>query len=310
MPSAPKSAPNTSRCRHSTRESVAPRSFPPTSPRHLDREMTDKPKGWSPLIYCWRGGQRSGALALVLDQIGFPTRVLHGGYRAYRRAVVAALAQMPAAFAFRVVCGPTGSGKSRLLQALVAEGAQVLDLEALANHRGSVLGLVAGQPPAVAEGVRHRGLECAAPTRCGAPGVRREREQEDRRPARPRGADRADACLAMPLARADAGTASPAPAGGLRVLRGRHRSLLRPPRRAARTARTEPSSRPGRPPRARATSPPSCATCCSRTTTRSTCSRCDATSPQVGAQDAERLEWDGSAPALAAAARRSIELAG
>jgi tRNA 2-selenouridine synthase len=112
--------------------------------RHLEREMAGKDKGWSPLVYCWRGGKRSGALALVLDQIGFRTRVLVGGYREYRRAVVDALEHLPPAFAFRVVCGPTGSGKSRLLQVLAASGAQVLDLEALANHRGSVLGLVPG----------------------------------------------------------------------------------------------------------------------------------------------------------------------
>ena len=112
--------------------------------RHLEREMAGKGKDWAPLIYCWRGGKRSGALALVLDQIGFHTRVLAGGYREYRRAVVSALETLPAAFAFRVICGPTGSGKSRLLQAIAAEGAQVLDLEALANHRGSVLGLVPG----------------------------------------------------------------------------------------------------------------------------------------------------------------------
>ena len=111
---------------------------------HLAREVAGKDKAWSPLVYCWRGGKRSGALALVLDQIGFRTRVLAGGYREYRRAVVEALNRLPAALALRVVCGPTGSGKSRLLQALVVEGAQVLDLEALANHRGSVLGLVPG----------------------------------------------------------------------------------------------------------------------------------------------------------------------
>jgi tRNA 2-selenouridine synthase len=70
--------------------------------------------------------------------------VLEGGYREYRRAVIAALDQLPLRFQYRVVCGTTGSGKSRLLQVLRAQGAQVLDLEALANHRGSVLGLVPG----------------------------------------------------------------------------------------------------------------------------------------------------------------------
>ena len=111
---------------------------------HIERHLAEAPREWSPLVYCWRGGQRSGALATVLAQIGFRVEVLQGGYREYRRAVVDALAALPSAFDLRVVCGPTGSGKSRLLGALGARGAQVLDLEALANHRGSVLGLVPG----------------------------------------------------------------------------------------------------------------------------------------------------------------------
>jgi tRNA 2-selenouridine synthase len=111
---------------------------------HVERHVADKPHDWTPLVYCWRGGKRSGALATVLDQIGFRVHLLEGGYRAFRRAVVAELAALPARFEWRVVCGPTGSGKSRLLAALAAQGAQVLDLEALANHRGSVLGLVPG----------------------------------------------------------------------------------------------------------------------------------------------------------------------
>ena len=111
---------------------------------HIERHVLDKPREWTPLVYCWRGGKRSGALAAVLDQIGFRVHVLDGGYRDFRRAVVAELAELPARFRWRVVCGPTGSGKSRLLGALAAQGAQVLDLEALANHRGSVLGLVPG----------------------------------------------------------------------------------------------------------------------------------------------------------------------
>ena len=111
---------------------------------HIERHLADVPREWAPLVYCWRGGQRSGALATVLGQIGFRVRVLEGGYQQYRRAVVAALAEEPARFDLRVVCGPTGSGKSRLLGELARQGAQVLDLEALANHRGSVLGLVPG----------------------------------------------------------------------------------------------------------------------------------------------------------------------
>lgn len=112
---------------------------------HIDRELTDTPKSWRPLVYCWRGGQRSGALAIVLGQIGFSVTVLDGGYRAFRRAVIDALAAQPAALDLRVLCGVTGSGKSRLLSRLARRGAQVLDLEALANHRGSVLGLVPGE---------------------------------------------------------------------------------------------------------------------------------------------------------------------
>lgn len=111
---------------------------------HIERHVLDLPREWSPLVYCWRGGQRSGALALVLGQIGFRVALLEGGYQRYRRAVIAALETLPAGFEFRVVCGPTGSGKSRLLHLLAARGEQVLDLEALANHRGSVLGLVPG----------------------------------------------------------------------------------------------------------------------------------------------------------------------
>lgn len=113
---------------------------------HIEREAMDKPKDWTPLVYCWRGGQRSGSLATVLSAIGFRVHLLEGGYREYRRAVIAALEELPQRLEYRVVCGVTGSGKSRLLQRLAALGLQVLDLEALANHRGSVLGLVPGSP--------------------------------------------------------------------------------------------------------------------------------------------------------------------
>jgi tRNA 2-selenouridine synthase len=111
---------------------------------HIQRDVLDKPRDWQPLIYCWRGGKRSGALALVLDQIGFRITLVDGGYKAFRAALVADLPQLAARFHYQVVCGPTGSGKTRLLQALKAEGAQVLDLEALANHRSSVLGAIPG----------------------------------------------------------------------------------------------------------------------------------------------------------------------
>ena len=114
--------------------------------RHIEREVIDKPRSWQPLAYCWRGGKRSGSLALVLGQIGFKVSVIEGGYKAFRTAVLAALPELAARLQYRVICGPTGSGKTRLLQALAQAGAQVLDLEALASHRSSVLGMIPGQP--------------------------------------------------------------------------------------------------------------------------------------------------------------------
>lgn len=114
--------------------------------RHIERELLDKPKTWQPLIYCWRGGKRSNALALVLGEIGLRVAVIEGGYKAFRGAVLASLPELAASLSYRVICGPTGSGKTRLLQALAQAGAQVLDLEALASHRSSVLGQIPGQP--------------------------------------------------------------------------------------------------------------------------------------------------------------------
>ncbi len=114
--------------------------------RHLSTHLRDRPRGWKPLVYCWRGGGRSSALAHVLGQIGWRVGRLDGGYKAYRRAVIDELHTLPARLDWRVVCGMTGTGKSRLLRALQDQGAQVLDLEALAAHRGSVLGNLPGEP--------------------------------------------------------------------------------------------------------------------------------------------------------------------
>jgi tRNA 2-selenouridine synthase len=114
--------------------------------RMLDTAFVDKPRDWRPVIYCWRGGQRSRALAHILNEIGWRAMQLDGGYRAYRRHVVARLETLPARFDFVVVCGLTGSGKSRLIGALSTAGAQTLDLELLAQHRGSLLGDLPGAP--------------------------------------------------------------------------------------------------------------------------------------------------------------------
>jgi tRNA 2-selenouridine synthase len=111
---------------------------------HIEREVIDKPKDWKPLTYCWRGGKRSGSLSLILSEIGFRVTMVEGGYKAFRAALLLDIPHLAPRFDWRVVCGPTGSGKTRLLQALRAAGAQVLDLEALAHHRSSVLGAIPG----------------------------------------------------------------------------------------------------------------------------------------------------------------------
>jgi len=113
---------------------------------HIDTHVRELPQDWKPLVYCWRGGKRSGTLAWFLDQIGFHTHVVEGGYKAFRKALVEDLATLPLKFSFTVICGKTGSGKTRLLHALSRAGAQTLDLEDIANHRGSVLGIIPGKP--------------------------------------------------------------------------------------------------------------------------------------------------------------------
>lgn len=114
--------------------------------RHIETLFAGQPREWKPLVYCWRGGKRSGAMAHILREVGWDAHTLPGGYRAYRRWVVGELARLPYRFNFRVIHGATGSGKSRVLRALGEAGAQTLDLEALAQHRGSVLGALPGQP--------------------------------------------------------------------------------------------------------------------------------------------------------------------
>ncbi len=108
--------------------------------RHLEERFSQMPKDWKPLLYCWRGGNRSGSMALIFAKIGWPAMQLDGGYKEYRRSIITALEHLPQRFRFRAICGTTGSGKSRLLNYLAQAGAQVLDLEQLAAHRGSVLG--------------------------------------------------------------------------------------------------------------------------------------------------------------------------
>ncbi|MFN0301728.1 MAG: tRNA 2-selenouridine(34) synthase MnmH [Burkholderiales bacterium] len=107
---------------------------------HIEGDIGRRPRDWRPLVYCWRGGKRSGALKHILREIGWQAATLEGGYKAYRRAVLSQLGILPREFRYHVVCGETGSAKSRILEAIAGHGGQVLDLERLANHRGSVLG--------------------------------------------------------------------------------------------------------------------------------------------------------------------------
>lgn len=114
--------------------------------QHIERHVIDLPRDWQPLVYCWRGGKRSGSLALILGQIGFKVSIIEGGYKAFRSQIIEAIPPLAQILSWRVICGPTGAGKTRLLHCLRSQGAQVLDLEGLANHRSSVLGIIPGQP--------------------------------------------------------------------------------------------------------------------------------------------------------------------
>ncbi|WP_204104740.1 MULTISPECIES: tRNA 2-selenouridine(34) synthase MnmH [Spirulina sp. CCY15215] len=107
---------------------------------HLSSHFADKKEDYCPLIYCWRGGQRSHSLALVLRQIGWQVTVLDGGYQTYRNYVCKQLETLLQQFNYNVLCGLTGTGKTQILQRMLQQGMQVLDLEKLAQHRGSLLG--------------------------------------------------------------------------------------------------------------------------------------------------------------------------
>ncbi len=114
---------------------------------HLQGPLADKDGGWRPLVYCWRGGQRSGSVASILAQIGWRAGVVDGGYQAFRRLVYDALYEDTLSHRVILLDGNTGTAKTDILHLLVARGVQVLDLEGLANHRGSLLGEMDGGQP-------------------------------------------------------------------------------------------------------------------------------------------------------------------
>ena len=113
---------------------------------HIEGPLADKEGGWQPLVYCWRGGQRSGSFANILAQIGWRVQTLAGGYQSYRRKVVDRLYDAPFPAPVILLDGNTGTGKTDIINRLTAHGLQVIDLEGLANHRGSALGGQGAQP--------------------------------------------------------------------------------------------------------------------------------------------------------------------
>lgn len=113
---------------------------------HLEGVLADRPGGWRPLVYCWRGGQRSGSFATILTQIGWRVETLAGGYKAWRSLVVEAVYDTPVRSPVVVLDGNTGSAKTDILNLLPGFGVQVIDLEGLARHRGSLFGAMGEQP--------------------------------------------------------------------------------------------------------------------------------------------------------------------
>jgi len=114
--------------------------------RHIEGPLSHHDGGWRPLVYCWRGGQRSGSFASILAQIGWRVEVLKGGYQSYRKLVKATLYDQPFPCPVVLLDGYTGTAKTSILVEAARQGAQVIDLEGLANHRGSLFGAMGKQP--------------------------------------------------------------------------------------------------------------------------------------------------------------------
>ncbi|MBB2775593.1 tRNA 2-selenouridine(34) synthase MnmH [Comamonas aquatica] len=114
--------------------------------QHLHTTFADKPENWRPVVYCWRGGLRSGSMVTWLRLVGWDAQQLAGGYKSFRHHVVDEIERLVPQLQLRVLCGATGSAKTRVLHALQQQGAQVVDLEGLACHKGSLLGALPGVP--------------------------------------------------------------------------------------------------------------------------------------------------------------------
>ena len=109
---------------------------------HIENKFMEKKGSWQPLIYCWRGGQRSKAFSIVLSEVGWRTNQLKGGYKEYRNQVINFLDNIGPKLKITLISGKTGSAKTKILKSVENEGGQILDLEGLANHKGSLLGKI------------------------------------------------------------------------------------------------------------------------------------------------------------------------
>ena len=109
---------------------------------HIQNNFIEKKGSWQPLIYCWRGGQRSKAFSIVLSEVGWRTNQLKGGYKEYRNQVINFLENIGPKLKITLISGKTGSAKTKILKSIENEGGQILDLEGLANHKGSLLGKI------------------------------------------------------------------------------------------------------------------------------------------------------------------------
>ena len=109
---------------------------------HIENNFMEKKGAWQPLIYCWRGGQRSKAFSIVLSEVGWRTNQLKGGYKEYRNQVINFLDNIGPKLKITLISGKTGSAKTKILKSIENEGGQILDLEGLANHKGSLLGKI------------------------------------------------------------------------------------------------------------------------------------------------------------------------
>ncbi|MDA9165830.1 tRNA 2-selenouridine(34) synthase MnmH [Alphaproteobacteria bacterium] len=110
--------------------------------KHIEEKFINQKGSWQPLIYCWRGGQRSKAFSLILSEVGWRTFQLEGGYKKYRNEVISFLNKVGSKLKIILISGKTGSAKTKILQNIKLQGGQILDLENLANHKGSLLGKI------------------------------------------------------------------------------------------------------------------------------------------------------------------------